>query len=86
VNLAAATTLAVRDRGGSKICAQLLCNQVLDDTMGTFAYKQFADKGRATGYKGCEYDSMYEAPSRATYLSGMTANLVRCWSSRIIQR
>jgi acetyl esterase/lipase len=49
VDLAAATTLAARDRGGPKICAQLLCNPVLDDTMGTSAQSSLLIKGERRG-------------------------------------
>jgi acetyl esterase/lipase len=83
-NPAGATTLATRDRGGPKICAQLLCYPTLDDRMETFSYKQFANKGLWLGEHsvaswtfylendgGTKDASIYEAPARATDLSGL---------------
>lgn len=83
-NLAAATALAARDRGGPRICAQLLVYPTLDDRMSTSSYKQFADKGLWLGEhsiaswdmvlgdrRGTKDVSVYEAPARATNLSGL---------------
>jgi len=81
--LAAGISLLVRDRGGPKLCGQLLMCPMLDDRVTTVSGKQFMTEGTLTGQecidswnmlllpygRGVSSVSMYAAPSRATDLS-----------------
>lgn len=82
--LAAGTMLMARDRGGPKVCAQLLMCPMLDDRCKTMSCLQFENgRGFYTTWDryawscilgsqaGKEGVSPYVAPARATDLSGL---------------
>ncbi len=82
--MAAATTLLARDRGGPRLCAQLLCYPMLDDRMETVSSKQMHEDGTwnrwhnstawgwyLDGKRGEKGVSVYAAPARATDLRGL---------------
>lgn len=87
--LAAATALRLRDEGVGGICGLLLCDPMLDDRMDTDSARTLADVGPWTaksnefGWRallgpraGGEDVSPYEAPGRATDLSGLPPTYV----------
>lgn len=81
--LAAGTALMARDRGGPKLCFQLLEIPELDDRLATPSMMQFVDTplwNRPNAvwswkhYLGADHEgevSAYAAPARATDLSGL---------------
>lgn len=87
--LAAATTLMARDKGGPKLCGQLLDCPMLDDRNSTISSRQFPD---GIGYNstknyyawrhvlgnqaGEEEVSYYISPSRAIDLSGLPPTFI----------
>jgi acetyl esterase/lipase len=88
-NLAAAVALLARDRGGPKICFQLLLIPALDDRLETDSAVQFTD---TPGFARSEAEVMwrwylgenpqevspYAAPARAKDLSGLPASYILC--------
>jgi acetyl esterase len=88
-NLAAAVALLARDRGGPKICFQLLLIPALDDRLETDSAVQFTD---TPGFARSEAEVMwrwylgenpqevspYAAPARAKDLSGLPASYNLC--------
>lgn len=80
--LAAAVALAARDRGGPKLCFQLLNIPVIDDRLDTPSMRQFTDTpmwNRPNAELSWKYYlgenpgevSAYAAPGRATNLEGL---------------
>jgi acetyl esterase/lipase len=87
--LAAATALRVRDQGGPSLAGLMLCCPMLDDRMITVAASQLGDDvlwtraSNAFGWRallgdraGSDEVSIYEAPGRATDLSGLPPTLI----------
>jgi acetyl esterase/lipase len=88
-NLAAAVALLARDRGGPKICFQLLLIPALDDRLETDSAVQFTD---TPGFARSEAEVMwrwylgenpqdvspYAAPARAKDLSNLPASYILC--------
>lgn len=88
-NLAAAVALLARDRGGPKICFQLLLIPALDDRLETDSAVQFTDM---PGFARSEAEVMwrwylgenpqdvspYAAPARAKDLSNLPASYILC--------
>jgi acetyl esterase/lipase len=88
-NLAAAVALLARDRGGPKICFQLLLIPALDDRLETDSAVQFTD---TPGFARPEAEVMwrwylgenpqdvspYAAPARAKDLTGLPASYILC--------
>jgi len=83
--LAAGISLLARDRGGPKLCGQLLMCPMLDDRLTTVSSEQYMTEGTLTTEqcidswntlllpygRGGSSVSIYAAPSRATDLSGL---------------
>jgi acetyl esterase len=88
-NLAAAVALLARDRGGPKICFQLLLIPALDDRLETGSAVQFTD---TPGFARAEAEVMwrwylgenpqdvspYAAPARTKDLSHLPASYILC--------
>ena len=96
--LAAATALRVRDHGGPALAGLLLTCPMLDDRMTTLSSDQFDDAvlwTRASnefgwrsllGHRAGTHDvSIYEAPGRATDLSGLPPTLVDVGSADLFR-
>jgi acetyl esterase/lipase len=96
--LAAATALRVRDEGGPRLAGLLLCCPMLDDRMTTLSTRQFAEGvlwTRASNEFGwrallgerfaTEAVSIYEAPGRATDLSGLAPTYVDVGSADLFR-
>ena len=96
--LAASTALRVRDQGGPDLAGLLLCCPMLDDRMTTCSSGQFDDAilwSRASnefGWRsllgsrfGTEAVTIYDAPGRATDLSGLPPALVDVGSADLFR-
>jgi len=96
--LAAATALRTRDEGGPRLAGLLLCDPMLDDRMTTWSSRQLADGGMWTresnefGWRsllgdrsGGDAVSAYEAPARATDLSGLPPVLIDVGSADLFR-
>jgi acetyl esterase/lipase len=96
--LAAATALRARDQGGPSLAGLLLLCPMLDDRMATLSSGQFDDAilwTRASnefGWRsllgdraGTDDVSIYEAPGRATDLSGLPPTLVDVGSADLFR-
>ncbi|KAI1434489.1 alpha/beta hydrolase fold-3 domain-containing protein [Xylaria sp. CBS 124048] len=92
--LAAATALMVRDKGGPKLAGLFLECAMLDDRNATLSAQQYTDGpfynstintfawGCLLGDRlGTDAVSKYEAPARATDLSGMPPTFMDCASA-----
>jgi len=96
--LAAGTALLVRDRGGPKLCAQMLICPMLDDRNITVSSKQYMD-GRVWNRQknemgwGCllgdkaggEDVDIYAAPGRAIDLSGLPSTFIDVGSAEVFR-
>lgn len=96
--LAAATALRLRDRGGPAPHGLLLCCPMLDDRTGAEGHHELADLGPWTlasnrfGWRsllgdraGTDDVSVYEAPGRATDLSGLPPTYVDVGSADLFR-
>jgi acetyl esterase/lipase len=96
--LAAATALRVRDQGGPPLAGLLLCCPMLDDRMASVSANQFGDTilwTRASnefGWRsllgeraGTADVTIYEAPGRATDLSGLPPAFVDVGSADLFR-
>jgi acetyl esterase/lipase len=96
--LAAATALRIRDLGGPPVVGLLLCCPMLDDRMTSVSTRQFGDDllwtraNNAFGWgallgdrRGTDDVSPYEAPGRATDLSGLPPTLIDVGSADLFR-
>jgi acetyl esterase/lipase len=92
--LAAGVALLSRDRGGPKLCAQMLISPMLDDRNITVSSLQYTDDSPWTrasnifawncllnGCQGATAVSMYAAPGRARDLSRLPPTYIECGSA-----
>jgi acetyl esterase len=91
--LAAGVALLARDRGGPRLCLQLLGIPELDDRLGTESMRGLVDSPITTvpngeiswdsylgaGVRGTDAVSPYAAPARATDLAGLPPALVTAY-------
>ncbi|KAA9134394.1 alpha/beta hydrolase [Microbacterium caowuchunii] len=96
--LAAGTTLLARDRGGPRLCGQMLFYPMLDDRDRTVSTLQIDGVGiwdrtsNITGWsallgdrRGTDDVSIYAAPARATDLSGLPPTFIDCGSAEVFR-
>jgi acetyl esterase/lipase len=96
--LAAATALRARDHGGPELAGLMLCCPMLDDRMSSCSSDQFGDDilwTRASnefGWRsllgdrfGTDQVTIYEAPGRATDLSGLPPTYVDVGSADLFR-
>jgi acetyl esterase/lipase len=96
--LAAGLALLVRDKGGPRLCAQLLMCPQLDDRNNTISAQQFHDRGvwnakdNALGWQcalsdktGSESTSPYLAPARETDLRGLPPAYIDVGSAEVFR-
>ncbi|UOR02770.1 alpha/beta hydrolase [Leucobacter allii] len=96
--LAAGTALLARDRGGPRLCGQLLMYPMIDDRDTTVSTRQIDGVGvwdrtsNLTGWtallgdrRGGDDVSIYAAPARATDLSGLPPAFIDCGSSEVFR-
>ncbi len=96
--LAAGTTLLARDRGGPRLCGQMLFYPMLDDRDRTVSTVQIDGVGiwdrtsNITGWsallgdrRGTDEVSIYAAPARATDLSGLPPTFIDCGSAEVFR-
>jgi acetyl esterase/lipase len=96
--LAAATALRARDEGGPRLAGLVLCCPMLDDRMTTVSANQFGDDvvwthaSNVFGWRsllgdraGTDDVSIYEAPGRATDLSGLPPTLIDVGSADLFR-
>jgi acetyl esterase/lipase len=92
--IAAAIALKLRDEGGATPCGQLLLYPMLDDRCTTESMRQYATEGTWTGTankiawdmvlpgtRGGDQVSIYQAPGRATDLSGLPPSFIEVGSA-----
>ncbi|KAG2931309.1 hypothetical protein PC115_g6163 [Phytophthora cactorum] len=95
--ICAGVTLLGRERGGPKVCGQLLIAPMLDDRRGSISARQFEDEGGHWSSRSnrfvwrCVLGSRsgtpdvkdFEAPGRATDLSGLPPTYLEVGSAEV---
>ncbi|KAF1792784.1 Alpha/Beta hydrolase fold [Phytophthora cactorum] len=97
--ICAGVTLLGRERGGPKVCGQLLIAPMLDDRRGSISARQFEDEGGHWSSRSnrfawrCVLGSRsgtpdvkdFEAPGRATDLSGLRPHISRWGQQKCVE-